>query len=117
MEELKFTNPELLKKKGLQLKENDDGTVTFVPYEEPLENGGKWLPESLEHYYSFVFAYEKDILLNPVSFTFKKDGFDRRQLKCGLVFPEKSIADKIAEQVNDLYRTLKEEYWNNYGSE
>lgn len=111
-----LTNPELLQEKGLQLQENEDGTATLIPYEKPLENGGKWLPKNNEKYFTIYLETKTGVLANGM-WIFDKSFIDKDRLKCGLVFPEKGIVDNIVEKVNAVITSLKEEYWNNYTEE
>ena len=111
-----LTNPELLQEKGLQLQENEDGTATLIPYEKPLENGGKWLPEYGENYHTIYFDTSTG-LLKKGRWLFDKSALYRDRLKCGLVFPEESIVDSILETVNDSITFLKENYWEDYKEE
>lgn len=108
-----LTNPELLQEKGLQLQENEDGTVTLVPYSPPLENGGKWLPKNGEKYHTFYYDSSEGVMKNG-KWTFNTDSTDINRLRTGFVFPEKSIVDTIVEKVNEVITSLKREYWNNY---
>lgn len=111
-----LTNPELLQEKGLQLQENADGTATLVPYEKPLENGGKWLPRDNEKYFTIYFDSSTG-LFKKGKWLFDKSNLDKDRLKCGLIFPEESIVDSILECVNESITFLKENYWEDYKEE
>jgi hypothetical protein len=106
---MEIKNLELLAKAGLEAVTDTEGNVTIQKKEEVLENGGKWLPEENDKYF---VIYEDGILSKAHgSFHFEPRGtFEKRNLRNGVVFPTKEMAERVATKYVNAIKDEWEEY-------
>jgi hypothetical protein len=104
-----INNKKLLDKAGLEAITDEEGNVTIQKKEEVLENGGKWMPKEGSRYF---VMYEDGILSKAYDFfNFEPRGaFEKRNLRNGVVFPTKEMAERV---VTKYVNAIKEE-WDEY---